>query len=586
MMKTRRVSWGLVALAALAASSALLTQRPVSAAPGDQDILAALETVVDLTIEDESVVSLSKRLQEAIGATVLIDYRALEEVGLSASENTVSGSFRGMKLRNVMLHLLDGLDLTWILQDGALRITTQEAAEWRGWPVRVHGVSDLVQVVPGPQLDTNYCDYDTLTNLIVCCVAPETWDEVGGPGSIEPFRQTLVLRQAEENHRLVELLLAALRKTAEQASQSPRKAPKQTSLLLESLEHDAFYHRLGDVGSVDFVETPLSDVVKHIGKKAGVFAISDVRSLEDVGVGDDVPISFSCSGLPWGAILRNLLRDLELTWIVRGEALVVTTPEFAELNLETRVYPVGDLVYSDGEISTGDAAPPAPWLADYDTLINMITTSADPESWNDVGGPGEVVPFPLSDALVISQTSEVHERVEMLLMDVREKASPDEADLRAGASDDLSVTDENGTVLKMVVYHLPSAKERETIDDKNSSRRRSAPVDLDSVARSQGVGQFGGDFGSGVSGGVDWSSGIAIPEVELLETIQELLAPESWRSTPHVYARALPGRIVIRQTASIHRQIEWLLHGLSVPFYTSPPGPWGFPDFGSSGFHD
>ena len=32
--------------------------------------------------------------------------------------------------------------------------------------------------------------------------------------------------------------------------------------------------------------------------------------------------------------------------------------------------------------------------ADFDSLINLITTTVEPDSWDDVGGPGTIVEFP------------------------------------------------------------------------------------------------------------------------------------------------------------------------------------------------
>ena len=40
----------------------------------------------------------------------------------------------------------------------------------------------------------------------------------------------------------------------------------------------------------------------------------------------------------------QLLKELDLTYVVRDEVLLITTPEEAESQLVTKVYPVGDLV--------------------------------------------------------------------------------------------------------------------------------------------------------------------------------------------------------------------------------------------------
>jgi hypothetical protein len=53
-----------------------------------------------------------------------------------------------------------------------------------------------------------------------------------------------------------------------------------------------------------------------------------------------------------------------------------------------------------------------------------------------------------------------------------------------------------------------------------------------------------------------------IPEARLLEIVQELVEPESWKTTNGVYARAVPGRLIIRHTLRVHEKIPYLLHRL------------------------
>ena len=59
-------------------------------------------------------------------------------------------------------------------------------------------------------------------------------------------------------------------------------------------------------------------------------------------------------------------------------------------------------------------------IADFDSLIDLITTTIDPDSWDDVGGPGSIAEFATNLSLVISQTQEVHEKIDKLLAQLRE----------------------------------------------------------------------------------------------------------------------------------------------------------------------
>jgi general secretion pathway protein D len=58
--------------------------------------------------------------------------------------------------------------------------------------------------------------------------------------------------------------------------------------------------------------------------------------------------------------------------------------------------------------------------ADFDSLIDLITSTVDNESWQENGtGEGEIMPFPTNLSLVISQTQRVHEQIADLLEQLR-----------------------------------------------------------------------------------------------------------------------------------------------------------------------
>jgi general secretion pathway protein D len=78
-----------------------------------------------------------------------------------------------------------------------------------------------------------------------------------------------------------------------------------------------------------------------------------------------------------------------------------------------RVYPVASLV-----LPTPDAPPSD---ADFHTLIDLITSSIEPESWDSVGGPGSIAAFPPSLSLVVTQTPGVHERIAVLVKNMEDR---------------------------------------------------------------------------------------------------------------------------------------------------------------------
>jgi general secretion pathway protein D len=57
--------------------------------------------------------------------------------------------------------------------------------------------------------------------------------------------------------------------------------------------------------------------------------------------------------------------------------------------------------------------------ADFDSLMELITSTIQPTSWDEVGGPGSIAEFATNLSLVISQTQEVHEQIVDLLEQLR-----------------------------------------------------------------------------------------------------------------------------------------------------------------------
>ena len=181
------------------------------------------------------------------------------------------------------------------------------------------------------------------------------------------------------------------------------------------------------------------------------------------------PVEWNILPMPKHAAM---LSEMDLTHVERDELLFVTTPEDAESQLIVRVYDVRDLLampwveqpaaskpagmaggMGGGMFAVADSeqvpggisgtgsnavqpggsanrggmggmgppgrAPPQP-PSGSDSLIEMITTIVQPDSWDDVGGPGGVDCY--KGLLAVSQTDQVHKRIERFLDMLREAA--------------------------------------------------------------------------------------------------------------------------------------------------------------------
>ena len=114
---------------------------------------------------------------------------------------------------------------------------------------------------------------------------------------------------------------------------------------------------------------------------------------------------------------------MDLTFLAKSNVILITTVEKANTEVESRVYPVADLVsvQQDGVESL-----------DFNSLIDLITTVIAPSAWDEVGGPGSIQAFRSKSALVISQTADVHEAVAGLIEVLRRLPSPYSPEARSG----------------------------------------------------------------------------------------------------------------------------------------------------------
>jgi hypothetical protein len=164
--------------------------------------------------------------------------------------------------------------------------------------------------------------------------------------------------------------------------------------------------------SVDWKSVPLKDVLAFLAKECNITIVL-TKKIEDAGVTPDEPITRSFNKVPLRSALRQMLGDLNLTFLVKDHALRITTDDGHGPidNQIIRLYPVKDLakvVKSKDGKST--------W--DFDPLIGLIE-AIEPDSWRDVGGPGVVKGFENGGCLFISQREDVHERIERLLITLR-----------------------------------------------------------------------------------------------------------------------------------------------------------------------
>lgn len=96
--------------------------------------------------------------------------------------------------------------------------------------------------------------------------------------------------------------------------------------------------------SFDYLDQPLKDVIDDISYTHEIPIVLDTKALEGFGIDTGTPITRTLKGISLRSALRLMLNELELTYVIKDEVLQITTPDEAEAQLITKVYPVGDLV--------------------------------------------------------------------------------------------------------------------------------------------------------------------------------------------------------------------------------------------------
>jgi hypothetical protein len=159
--------------------------------------------------------------------------------------------------------------------------------------------------------------------------------------------------------------------------------------------------------SVDFNNDTFSSVIEYLQKVTGQTILVDKQALEEANVTYDTPVTLRLPKVSTRTVIKRLLADLGLTYVIKDEAIQVTTPARAQEMMVTRVYYIGDLV------GVVDPLLPAA-LNDLQaaqaigTIIQTIQSQVEPQSWSANGGNGTIVYDPIRMSLVIKNSAEMH----------------------------------------------------------------------------------------------------------------------------------------------------------------------------------
>jgi hypothetical protein len=234
---------------------------------------------------------------------------------------------------------------------------------------------------------------------------------------------------------------------------------------------DKLNHRI----DAEFDNTPLKDALSYIADQTGIQFYVQKMKLDEAGLSEDKPVSIRLREVRASTLLDLLLAELELTYFDKDDLIVVTTPEAAEATLQIRVYDCRDLLamesppgadkflpfpapragglggmggtsggrggmfaiadpaaqpkgesaggFGGGGLGGGEDQSPRPISVHEhraEQLMDILITNVDPDTWDDVGGPGSISEY--NGLIVVTQTVQTHTKIEHVLDMLRQAA--------------------------------------------------------------------------------------------------------------------------------------------------------------------
>lgn len=156
-------------------------------------------------------------IAEKYDLPIRLDTRSLEEYGYGSDE-PITASVKMVRLSNALDLMLKPLDLAWTIDHGYVQVTSVETAEYT-LRTEIYDVKNLVAASDeGAAIvystDAPSGGYEQLLSLVTRTVRPESWEEMGGVGTMAPFaageKKLLVVSQSYAAHREIADLLSEL----------------------------------------------------------------------------------------------------------------------------------------------------------------------------------------------------------------------------------------------------------------------------------------------------------------------------------------------------------------------------------------
>jgi general secretion pathway protein D len=222
--------------------------------------------------------------------------------------------------------------------------------------------------------------------------------------------------------------------------------------------------------SLHFENTPLIEIIRYVRTATGTNVAIDALALEEEGVTTNTQVTIDVDNIMVQSALNLILEPLNLGYSIENEVLKITSKLRQQGKMVAAAYPVADLVVrmrsknrdpsniftnnlfnadaqmsvpsvggvqNSGMFQVGSGQSQSPFMMgggsgmnaelsgsgqqqfEFDTLVDLLTSVVEPDSWMEVGGLGTIRSNETTLSLVIRQTQEVHREISDLLDQLR-----------------------------------------------------------------------------------------------------------------------------------------------------------------------
>jgi hypothetical protein len=188
-----------------------------------------------------------------------------------------------------------------------------------------------------------------------------------------------------------------------------KQLKKRTNTQKLTKKETALLKILNSTISVDFKDEKFKAVIDYLMDKTGQTIFLDEESMKEATIDYDTPVTLKAKKIGVRSLLRKILNDVGLTYVIKDEIIQVVTLKKAKEMMVTKVYPVSDLITSNIDFRLPLFLQQQQMMLNAKGLIDLIQSTIDPQSWSTKGDGGGTITFDLATmSLVVKQSAEMH----------------------------------------------------------------------------------------------------------------------------------------------------------------------------------